>query len=150
MAGNQNEKSWRMHHVGIVVDSIAERVHGHAESLGLAWDGQIIADPIQKVRVAFLRGAAGDGPLVELVEPAATDSPVNPFLKKGGGLHHLCYEVDLLDAELAQVRSRGDFIAKEPEPAVAFDGRRIAWVFTKGRVLVELLERKKNAQRGSE
>ena len=45
-----------------------------------------------------------------------------------------------LENELSQFRLRGAVIAKRPEPAVAFDGRPIAWVITAEGFLVELLE----------
>ncbi len=57
-----------------------------------------------------------------------------------GGLHHLCYEVADLEQELADFRLRGAVIAKRPKPAAAFAGRRIAWLITAEKLLVELLE----------
>jgi methylmalonyl-CoA/ethylmalonyl-CoA epimerase len=101
---------------------------------------QVFHDPLQKVRVAFLATRAQD-PLIELVEPAGDDSPVLRFLQEhGGGLHHVCYEVADLEEQLVAFRSRGALIAKRPLPAVAFGGRRIAWVITSEKLLVELLE----------
>jgi len=130
----------RLHHVGFVVASIEAAAPGFARSMGAEWDGQIIHDPLQKVRVIFLTTRAGD-PQIELIEPAGEDSPVLRFLQeKGGGLNHVCYEVDDLEKELAEFRSRGAIIAKRPKPAVAFGGRRIAWVVTAEKLLVELLE----------
>ena len=35
-------------------------------------------------------------PSLELVEPASPHSPVQRFLERSGGLHHVCYEVDKL------------------------------------------------------
>lgn len=81
------------HHVGFVVASIQESVQGFADSLQATWDGVITHDPNQVVRVSFLRSESAADPLFELIEPAGEKSPVIPFLKKGGGLHHLCYEV---------------------------------------------------------
>jgi hypothetical protein len=43
---------------------------------------------------------------------------------------------------LTAFRSRGAAIASRPKPAVAFNGRRIAWVITAEKFLVELLEEK--------
>ncbi|HLI63634.1 MAG TPA: VOC family protein, partial [Terriglobales bacterium] len=115
---------------------------GFLRSLAATWDGQVFHDPLQKVRVAFLATRAQDA-LIELVEAAGDDSPVLRFLQeRGGGLHHLCYEVADLEQELAEFRSRGAMIAKRPKPAVAFAGRRIAWVITAEKLLVELLEEK--------
>jgi methylmalonyl-CoA/ethylmalonyl-CoA epimerase len=130
-----------MHHVGYVVGDIDSSVHGFMKSLGATWDGAIFEDPHQKVKVTFLTTAPGD-PQIELVEANAPDAPVQRFLREaGGGLHHICYETDDLDGEMAEVRKRGGMIAKRPRPAVAFGGRRIAWIVTAERLLVELLER---------
>jgi methylmalonyl-CoA/ethylmalonyl-CoA epimerase len=130
----------RLHHVGFVVANIETAMPGFLRSLAAEWNGQVFHDPLQKVRVAFLATRAQD-PLIELVEPAGDDSPVLRFLQeRGGGLHHVCYEVADLGEGLAAFRSRGALIAKRPLPAVAFGGRRIAWVITSEKLLVELLE----------
>lgn len=105
------------------------------------WDGQTIHDPLQRVRVAFFYPVDGHNPVLELVEPASDTSPVTSFLKKGGGLHHVCYEIDDLDSALRQARAAKMAIASPPTPAVAFNGRRIAWVCSRNRLLMELLER---------
>ncbi len=131
----------QLHHVGLVVSSIQDSVDDLAESMGADWDGKIIYDPLQVVRVAFLRCSGAAGPLVELVEPGGDHSPVLSFLQRGGGVHHLCYEVEGLESQIQLTRSRGGIIVKPPLPAVAFEGRRIAWVYTKHKVLLEFLER---------
>lgn len=130
----------RFHHVGYVVASIADVGAPFAQSLGMTWDGLVIHDPLQLARVTFLRSAAND-PAIELVEPAGDDSPLHKFVAKGGGLHHVCYEVDALEPKLEECRRAGCLIVKQPLPAVAFGGRRIAWVFTRQKLLVEYLER---------
>jgi methylmalonyl-CoA/ethylmalonyl-CoA epimerase len=67
---------------------------------------------------------------------------VRHFLsQRSGGLHHLCYEVDDLDSQLAEMKARHSMIVRRPKPATAFDGRRIAWILTAERLLVELLEK---------
>jgi len=130
----------RLHHLGFVVANVEKAMPGFVRSLAAEWDGKVFHDPLQKVRVAFLATRAQD-PAIELVEPAGDASPVSRFLQeRGGGLHHICYEVADLEKELAEFRSRGAVIAKRPLPAVAFGGRRIAWVITSEKLLVELLE----------
>jgi methylmalonyl-CoA/ethylmalonyl-CoA epimerase len=130
----------RLHHIGIVVASIDESGESIARSLGATWDQNIISDPLQKVRVTFLKGSHNSDSLIELVEPGGEDSPVTQFLQRGGGLHHLCYEVSNLDEHLEFCRTVGNIIIRKPVPAVAFGGRRIAWVVTRKRLLVEFLE----------
>jgi methylmalonyl-CoA/ethylmalonyl-CoA epimerase len=141
-AGHGVPGAARMHHVGFVVASIAAIAPGFAQSIAAQWDGNVIHDPLQVVRVTFLRSNCDADPLFELIEPAGETSPVNEFLKRGGGLHHVCYEVDALDAQLALSRSQGGLVVQKPLPAVAFGGRRIAWVYTKHKILLEYLERR--------
>jgi methylmalonyl-CoA/ethylmalonyl-CoA epimerase len=130
-----------LHHLGFVVRSIASVAEEYAASIAARWDGEIIHDPIQHVRVAFFSPVDSRNPVYELVEPASDDSPITDFLKKRGGLHHVCYEVNDLDAALESARLTGWAIASSPAPAVAFNNRRIAWIVSRTRLLVELLER---------
>jgi methylmalonyl-CoA/ethylmalonyl-CoA epimerase len=130
-----------LHHLGFVVAWISKVAEEFAVYMGLRWDGEIIHDPLQRVRVSFFRPADIRNPVFELVEPASAVSPVSNFLKKGGGLHHVCYEIDDLESALREARGTGLAIVAGPTPAVAFDGRRIAWVCSRSRLLMELLER---------
>ena len=139
MATSLISSGFRFHHVGFVVADIVSSAEKFSRSLGASWDGCIFDDPLQKARVTFLRTHPAD-PAIELVQPAAEESPVQRFLNDRGGLHHFCYEVEDLDRDLSAMRSRGAAIAKRPKPAVAFGGRRIAWVITAEGLLVELLE----------
>jgi methylmalonyl-CoA/ethylmalonyl-CoA epimerase len=129
------------HHMGFVVGSISNSVQGFADNLGAEWDEQVFRDLNQRVRVAFLKSRQAGDPLWELIEPADEQSPVHSFAAKGGGLHHVCYVVDNLEQALANARSMGALITRQPMPAVAFGGRRIAWIYTKNRLLIEYLER---------
>lgn len=145
MTGNRSQclrpaEDLRFHHIGFVVSSIEDCAESFARGLGASWDGKITFDPIQKVRVTFLGGRSSTDPLIELVEPAEPQSPVSRFLKHGGGLHHLCYEVEDLEAHLDYCKSSGTIIMRSPVPAVAFNGRRIAWAITRKRLLLEFLE----------
>jgi methylmalonyl-CoA/ethylmalonyl-CoA epimerase len=130
-----------LHHLGFVVTSIAVVAEEFAFSMSASWDGVITHDPIQRVRVAFFDPADRRNPVFELIEPASEASPVTNFLKTRGGLHHVCYEVDGLESSLLDARSAGLAMVAAPAPAVAFGGRRIAWVCSKTRLLIELLER---------
>lgn len=129
------------HHVGFVVQSISATGASFAASLGATWNGEIIHDPLQHARVSFMHCGAPDSPALELVEPDGEGSPLHKFLAKGGGLHHICYEVDSLEKQLESSRAARCLIVKAPLPAVAFGGRRIAWVYTAQKLLVEYLER---------
>jgi methylmalonyl-CoA/ethylmalonyl-CoA epimerase len=128
----------KLHHVGIVVRDLDSWGKAYANSLGLVEDTEVFHDPAQKVRVQFWRDEASG--LVELIEPAAADSPVWGELKKGGGLNHLCYEVDDIEARVAGAVLGGAILAVSPVPAVAFSGRRVAFLFFPKIGLVEFVE----------
>jgi methylmalonyl-CoA/ethylmalonyl-CoA epimerase len=139
--------SGRLHHIGFVVSSIEKSVKNFSTSLELNWDSKIFEDPNQQVRVTFLQGLSSVDPLIELIEPAGEQSPVLSFLKRGGGLHHLCVQVDNLEEQLRKSRAAGGLITRQPLPAVAFGGRRIAWVFARNKLLIEYLEARPLATR---
>ena len=98
-------------------------------------------DEIQRARVAFLDLPPAGLTKVELVEPLGHDSPVAGFLEKGGGLHHLCFEVDDIERQIAEMKAQKAMLIRRPQPAVAFGGRRIGWMLTREKLLVEYLER---------
>jgi methylmalonyl-CoA/ethylmalonyl-CoA epimerase len=128
----------KMHHVGIVVENLEVWGESYAGLLGLVADSPIYHDPIQKVRVQFWRDDRSS--LVELIEPAAPDSPVQRELKKGGGLNHLCYEIDDMDQRVKEAVASGAILAVAPVPAVAFSGRRIAFLYYRRLGLIEFVE----------
>ena len=127
----------KLHHFGIAVESIAKSAEQYRAALGLGLEGDIIEDPIQKVRVAF--APTGNGSFVEFVEPMGDDSPVKRLLQKGGGLYHVCYVVPDIKAAIERVQKAGGRLISGPVPARAFDGRHIAWVYTPDRSLIEFL-----------
>ena len=135
------------HHFGFVVASIENSLQGFLHALQAEWSGKIFLDPNQRVRVTFLHGRQNGNPVLELVEPAGDKSPVISFLNRGGGLHHLCYEVDDLEEQLRLSRTQAGIVVRPPLPAVAFDGRCIAWVYTKQKLLLEYLERHRKFDR---
>jgi len=131
-----------LHHLGFVVPSISSIAERFGATVSASWNREVIHDPIQRVRVAFFYPINARNPVFELVEPANETSPVAYFLKKHGGLHHVCYEVDDLETSLREARQAGLGLVAPPAPAVAFNSRRIAWVCSKNRLLMEFLERR--------
>lgn len=130
----------KFHHVGLVVASIDDCIKNFTDTLQARWTGRIFEDPLQRVRVTFLATRVGDTQ-IELVEPLGVDSPVSRFLADNhGGLHHLCFETLDLDYELVRLRQARCLIVSRPKPAVAFEGRRIAWVLSAQKLLLEYLE----------
>ncbi|MEO8051852.1 MAG: VOC family protein [Acidobacteriota bacterium] len=129
-----------LHHVGYVVPSIAESLARWSATLSVVSVSDPFDDEIQRARVVFLQFASG-GTTLELVEPLPGDSPVLRFLQKGGGLHHLCFEVDDLEEHIRLMKTHQALLLRKPQPAIAFGGRHIAWMVTRDKLLTEYLER---------
>lgn len=124
-----------IHHVGIVVRSLAKAYGFWRDALGLPLVREAdIAD--QGVRAALL--AAGDSE-IELLEPTRADTGVARFLaKRGEGLHHVCLESENVDAALGALKAQGvPLLDQAPRQGLA---GRIAFLHPGacGGVLVEL------------
>jgi methylmalonyl-CoA epimerase len=127
----------RIAHVGVAVTSITEALAFYRDVLGVAPHAPDAADGATVVSLPF------GGPEVELLEPSSPESPIAKFIaKRGPGIHHICYEVDDLDAALARCRDAGYRLVDEV-PRVGAHGRRIAFVHPKatGGILLELTSR---------
>jgi methylmalonyl-CoA epimerase len=127
-----------LHHVAIVVPSLAEARRTYVELLGLrATESEHVPD--QKVNVLVCYAGLQR---IELVEPASADSPVAKFLeKRGGGLHHLAYRVVSVERALAHLKGAGlRLIDEAPRPGA--HGTRIAFLHPSAAngVLTELVE----------
>lgn len=97
------------------------------------------SDETQRVVVRFAQMEGGT--TIELVEPFAENNPLKSIVGSNrGGLYHLCYEVNGLEAELARCRRKGFMPLGRPVPAAAFGGRRIVFMLSPQRDLIELLE----------
>ncbi len=87
---------------------------------------------------------------MELLQAVRPDSPVAKFLKAHGGpgVHHITFEVDDLDAALAELEARGGRIAYRHTyaPGVTFEGQvwREAFVHPRDAfgVLIHLAEKR--------
>jgi len=133
-------------HVGYAVENIADYVQNFVLPLFPgSVVGETVEDPLQGVRVAFV-DFPGRGRL-ELIEPAAPNSPVRKILQaKRGGLYHLCYSVDDIEEEMQRFRDKGCLVISRPKPAKAFGGRRVAFLYTPQRDIVEFVERERQME----
>jgi len=94
----------RIHHVGVLVRSIAESLPLYTDLLGLQADAPVEWPELQ-VRAVFVR--AGDDQL-ELLEPTTPASPLGKVLaRRGEGLLHICLEVDDVEGTLRRLEARG-------------------------------------------
>ena len=80
---------------------------------------------------------------LQLLGPTGPDTTVAKFVaRKGEGLHHIAYEVDDLEAALAELKTKGVPLIDE-NPRLGGRGHMVAFVHPKGNhgLLVELVQR---------
>lgn len=128
------------HHFGFAVRSIVECAERISSVVEGEWLGDIIEDPLQQVRVSFI--SIKNCPKLELVEPINDASPINGYIKKGTPMYHICYEVNDIVKSIKYQKAIGSLVISDPKPAVAFNGREIAWVYTRDKMLIEFLSSK--------
>jgi len=132
---------FKLLHVGVAVPTLGPTTELLSDLLGYKIVAGPFEDPVQKVEVIFLAKSDKDVAEIELIAPLNQDSPIQSTLNKsGGGAYHLCFETSALVEALDHARHSGCIVVAEPAPAVAFQGRRIAWIYTRSRQLFELVE----------
>jgi len=132
----------RIDHVAIIVRNIEQALVFYRDTLGIM-PGEIKEVPTEQVRIAFLPMGGPGGSEIELIEPTTPDSSLAKFLdKRGEGLHHICLEVDDIDAALLEMQEKGAPVL-DMQPRVAAEGRAI-FIHPKAAngVLLELLEKR--------
>jgi methylmalonyl-CoA/ethylmalonyl-CoA epimerase len=94
----------KVHHVGVVVHDMEQAMGFYRDLLGLhVHKLEVIQE--QGVKAALL--TLGDSE-IELLEPVVPDTGVARYLeRKGEGLHHVCFEVDDVEADLASLKQSG-------------------------------------------
>jgi methylmalonyl-CoA/ethylmalonyl-CoA epimerase len=128
-------------HVGVAVPSLEPTTESLSKLFGYKVVSGPFDDPIQKVKVNFLSTSDSDVAEIELIAPLSDDSPIRSMLNKnGGGAYHLCFETNDIEAAVAHASANGCVVVSKPVPAVAFQGRRIAWIYTPARQLFEFVE----------
>ncbi|HEY2106608.1 MAG TPA: methylmalonyl-CoA epimerase [Candidatus Binataceae bacterium] len=107
----------RIHHIGVVVPNLEEAYRFWRDTLGLEFTKSATIEE-QGVKAALLK--VGDSE-IELLEPLNPDNGVGKFLaRRGGGLHHLCFETDDVTRELEGARTKGlPLIDQSPRKGLA-------------------------------
>ena len=94
-----------VNHVAIAVPDLSASVARYRDTLG-ASVGEAMELPEHGVRVVFVELG---NTRVELLEPLGEGSPIASFLtaRPGGGMHHICFEVDSIAAAASDLEAKG-------------------------------------------
>ena len=128
----------KINHIAIAVNNIEEAAKFYQNVLGLNLSGVEVVTA-QKTKVGFFKIGESN---IELVQPSEPDSPLVKFLEtKAQGIHHICFEVDDVEAETKAYLEKGaTMIDQKPKPGAHHT--KVAFVHPKssGGVLIELCE----------
>lgn len=129
----------KVHHYGLATKSIEKSIKPFLV-LGYEVCSEIIFDPLQGVNLLFLKNE--NDHLIELVEPAQEENPVSKIIAKAGtSLYHICYEIEDFDLKIEELKKQRFAQIIPPTQAVAFNGRRICFLYNPSVGLLELLEK---------
>lgn len=133
----------KINHVAIAVPDLEKATSLYRDVLG-AKVSDAHPQPDHGVYTVFVE--LGDTK-IELLHPMGDKSPIANFLEKNksGGMHHICIEVNDINAALADL-SKHNIRSLGKEPKIGAHGKPVMFLHPKdcGGVLVELEEEKNN------
>ena len=128
----------KIEHLGIAVNSLDEAIPLYERLLQTTcYKTESVSS--EGVNTAFFQ--IGEAK-IELLEASNQNSPIAKFLaKRGEGFHHVAFEVDNIEEELARLQKL-DFILLHLSPKEGADNKRIAFLHPKSTMgmLIELCQ----------
>lgn len=123
-------------HIAIAVPDLEKAIERFMNDFGLSFDGtEDVASA--KTKTAFFSLPPTH---IELVHPLNGEGPIAKYLeKRPGGIHHLCFKTDDIDADVARLKEKGyQFLSDGPMPGA--HGARVIFIHPKScdGVLIEL------------
>ncbi len=131
----------RLNHVAIAVKDLRAAAAVYRETLG-AEVSEAVPQPDHGVSTIFV---TLPNTKIELLEPLGENSPIAKFLERNaeGGIHHICYEVDDIEAARAQLVANGARVLGDGRPKIGAHGKPVLFLHPKDfcGTLVELEQR---------
>lgn len=131
--------SYKINHLAVVVPNLDDALHFWQNALGLTLD-HTEENPDENVNIAFMEIG---GSHIELLQPTNDESGIGKYLaKRGAGMHHVCIEVDDIEATMQRLRTHNIELINDTPKTRADDGVRYCFVHPKSTfgVMVELYE----------
>jgi methylmalonyl-CoA/ethylmalonyl-CoA epimerase len=128
----------RLNHVAIVVPDLDAATASYRDVLG-ARVSEPLPLPEHGVVTVFVEL---DNTKIELLHPLGDESPIARFLERNadGGMHHVCYEVEDIDAAAKKLVQSGARVLGDGKPRTGAHGKPVLFLHPKDfcGVLVEL------------
>ena len=119
----------RLNHVAIAVPDLEQASRTYRERLG-ARVSEPVAVPEQGVTTVFVEL---DNTKIELLQVLGENSPIAAFLARNpsGGIHHVCYEVDDIQAARDHLLAAGARVLGDGEPRTGAHGKPVLFLHPK-------------------
>jgi methylmalonyl-CoA/ethylmalonyl-CoA epimerase len=119
----------RLNHVAIAVPDLADATATYRDTLGARVTAPL-PQPDHGVTVVFVELP---NTKIELLEPLGPASPIAAFLQRSpaGGIHHVCYEVDDINAARDRLRAAGARVLGDGEPKIGAHGKPVLFLHPK-------------------
>jgi methylmalonyl-CoA/ethylmalonyl-CoA epimerase len=119
----------RLNHVAIAVRDLAAAVRLYRDMLGADVSAPV-PQPEHGVTTAFVRLSNTQ---IELIAPLGEASPIAKFLERNpdGGIHHVCYEVDDIEAARDRLWAEGARVLGDGEPKIGAHGKPVLFLHPK-------------------
>ena len=125
-------------HIGIAVKNLAESIPLFEKLLNTAcYKKELVVS--EQVTTAFLKTGETK---IELLQDEKEDGVINRFItKKGEGIHHIAFEVENIQEEIARLKQAG-YIFLNEEPKKGADNKLICFLHPKStnNILIELCQ----------
>ncbi|MEW8027516.1 MAG: VOC family protein [Candidatus Thiodiazotropha sp.] len=129
----------KIDHICIAVRSIDRAIPRLFDIFGYTQKTEKITNTRQKVNVVFLEKQESLD--IKLIEPSGSDSPLIESLKKGEGLHHICFKTDkCVSEELDVLKQKGLRVLSDAKKGEAFDDEMIAFLYAGFGLNVEIID----------
>ncbi len=101
-------------HIAIAVPDLGKAIKRFMEDFGLPFDGTEDVEAAKTTTAFFPLPPTN----IELLHPLNGEGVIAKYLEnKPGGLHHLCFRSDDIEADIAHLKGKGyQFLADEPSP----------------------------------
>ena len=126
-----------IHHVGYLTKDL-NKAQDEFSALGFVVEQEKAYDEHRKINISFI---INGNYRVELIEPVDDSSPMYPLLKRYKNTpYHICYEVDDLEASIAELSTKGYTVMQEPLEAPCIENKRVSFLINSNLGIIELVE----------
>ena len=128
----------KIHHIGYAIKNLEDSIK-EFEKLDYAKVKNKVIDKKRKVIIQFMKN---EEYIIELIAPLNDESPISNILKKQrNSPYHICYEIDMIESKIKELKNDGFTMITELSEAPAIDNKRVVFLYKKNIGLIELIEK---------